>query len=1328
MTVSTFDPFRPVPEPELREWLRERNERATDEVVLDYVIPLSGMIMPGAGFGMRLRALTRLVPSLRLTRTHRTRDGHIGLHECDMITVLHRTQLWPVLATRLATAALAVAMSLLMVVPGWVVAVFGATAWLATGWRARFAVPLLTVALAVLALERTSLALLWAPMVLLMLQVRLALPTLTTGLLSRKVLTSPVRFLGRGFLLRAMWDRTASSVLLAVDKATHDDRARAGIFVDDAAHGGVAAELRPVLVQCQALGAVGRLAFQEAMKLSEEARDLAVEAPAEIRGWCALQSGDVLLEAGQPDAAQARWKEAFHLLDGRPRARYWATQADLRMIEALTFDVADTERCLAGLRRLYRVRVAAVRDGDLPLLDKTEMYLLRLMNEAGNAVGVVEHLTRQREYDAGLVPIGDRVADYAARTLLLATLYLDIIENPDRYPDTMSVDDESKRQRYHHAGTLMDDALRHLSRAAEPVLEAQAYAVLAYVQAATALTDAAMGNALESLNIVQRVRYQLPTSRWRARWVAAHAHTYALALGLATDRDAALVAELLETVRAQAVPVEAGVAGNRLRSVFDSLVSTTRLPGGVAGETTEAASDESSAHQVLPSSMAGWFEHDDARVSTGVTVGETGGDPTLTDPLRTEATILVDQAAWVGGDPATAVDLDHELTTMAPDGWYWSFARVDDWIYHAVRSPQGEWTANRQPYSPFAEAFRDLVRHLPIELPDAEPVRTRLPGTALVAEHPAEPVDDGTATAAQALTRILDHLGSALIPSVLANALSAEGPPVPLSVAPTASLMVVPVWALRISPLLRVADVAAVCHIPSVALLAHRRQVAHGEDRGARVGTNRVLAILAPHEPPDDLWFQDLPHAASAIPPNAETVTGPVSKADLAALLTRRRAGEGVLFLAGHVDPPTDGEPGSAGFRLSGRERFGLRDFYQTDLDDRPLYRMPDRVILAGCASLGVYGEQGQLSSLVDAPEWLGLGAAAVYGGAHHVLCTLFAVIDSPHTKRIDLALVEAMRHNIEPAWALRAAQMAELRRWETGEGSMPAVFLAYAYVGLGAAMTHGANVQPFVRAAERVVPSAEPPEAEPPAAQSLDAMLPEPRTFHDQFRMLARHTHDQQGKGDRLSPNVLPDGGVELHAADGQVAARVAVRGASWEIDTFDVMRLSTRTETEWRVSGLRLFVTDTRLILLADKPLKDGRRFAGHLRYPWISSVGYRPKQSVLNDCELVLSTQQDLSEDLTYFNRLVLVLSSDIDSGRLAREVVGRLARHHLARGGLPAAVVSEFEKLRDAEPLPDPVKGSHATYFIPAFKPYPYGVDYTDHSQESQWLGPNLGASD
>ncbi|WP_419703227.1 CHAT domain-containing protein [Promicromonospora sp. NFX87] len=1023
--VSTFDPFGPVSDQELRDWLVHRYELPDDEVVLERAAPWGVLFTTGVGIGGRLRGLRWLVSSAHLTRVGRSRDGQIGLYECDLSTLLDRTVLWPALVVRLAAVALAVLAGLFVAAPGLVVALLGLTTWTMIAWRARFAFPLLGVALALVAWIELPLVLLFVPMTLLLVQLRVSVPFLTTGLLTRKVLSSPLRFLGWGFLFRALWDSTASSIVLAVDKATHDDRARAGVFID-AALGRVPAHLHAVLVQCQALAALGRLEFQSALKLSEDARALASDAPVEIAGWCALQSGDVLLAAGQLHAAESRWKEAAEKLDGTQRGRYWATQAHLRLIEAQTADLTDTGRCLTGLQTLYQVRVAAIRDGDLPLLDRTEMHLLRLMNEAGNPEGVVVYLWRQNEYGTGRIQIGERTAEYVKQKLLFATMLLDILDNPSSYPETAVEGDEGRRELYYKAATLMDHVLSHLSRTTEPVLRAEAYAILARVQAATELHDDALGNALESLNVVQRVRYQLPTSQWRAAWVAAHADTYALTLDLAATRgkDPALVAELLEAIRAQAIPVEAGLEGNHLRSVFDSIVSSTGVP---------AAAD-------LPE-----------KVKT---------DPVATDPLLTDSTILVQRASWIGGAPTTALDLDAELMAMVPSGWYWSFARVGEWIYHTVRSPEGTWSADRQPYAPFAEPFHDLVRLLPVDLPDTEPATIRIKDTALVAEHGHDRVDNGSTTAAQVFARIVDSLGSTLVPAVLATALTTGGPPVLLAVAPTASLMTVPIWALRIDQTHRVADVAAVSHIPSIALLAQRRRLAVAQDRGPRVSSDHVLAILAPHEDPEDPYgfVRDLPHAATTVPPRSQEVNGPLPKSRLAALLAPSRVQDGVLFLAGHVDPPPKGEPGRAGFQLANQELFGLRDFYRTDDDGAPVYRVPQRVVLAGCASLGVHSSptKNHAWSLVDAPEWLGLGAAMVYGGAHHVYCTLFPVVDTEHTKRIDLALVEAMRHNTDPAWALRAVQRAELKRWERGQGSIPAAFLAYAYVGLGAAPTHG--------------------------------------------------------------------------------------------------------------------------------------------------------------------------------------------------------------------------------------------------------------------------------
>ncbi|MCE7002029.1 hypothetical protein LWC34_04175 [Kibdelosporangium philippinense] len=168
MTVSTFDPFRPVSDQELRDWLRHRNDLAVDQAVLDYVIPSSGMVTDGVAISMKLRAIARLVPSWRMTRAYRSGGGKIGLHECDMITILDRAQFWPTLVIRAATVALAVLISLLMAVPTWMSVLFGVMAWTTTGWRGRFAFPLLGIASALVVWFQLPLALLWAPLSLLM--------------------------------------------------------------------------------------------------------------------------------------------------------------------------------------------------------------------------------------------------------------------------------------------------------------------------------------------------------------------------------------------------------------------------------------------------------------------------------------------------------------------------------------------------------------------------------------------------------------------------------------------------------------------------------------------------------------------------------------------------------------------------------------------------------------------------------------------------------------------------------------------------------------------------------------------------------------------------------------------------------------------------------------------------------------------------------------------------------------------------------------------------------------------------------------------------------
>ncbi|MGW1225063.1 CHAT domain-containing protein [Streptomyces sp. NPDC002530] len=1299
MNLSSFDPFRDDAVDALPGWLAGRN-RGDDEDVVEYALPLCVLFGRGQGIGTRARLLARAVRSWRFIRRGRSRESRIGLHACDLHTVRDRVLWWRALAVRCAVVGVAVGACLLVADPGWAVLWFAVGAWGVLGWRRGLAAALFVALCAWAGRQRPELLVPAAGVAALVFQARLILSVQEVGLVARTSSGNPAGFLGRWFLLRALWDPGAASVVLAVDKATGDDRARTACFTDGAP-GPVPDRLRPVLVQCRALAALAGLEFRTAMVLSEEARALAGRdgAPPGIRGWCALQAGDVLFAAGQPAAAEVRWREALDLLRAAPRCRYWAAEAELRMIEALTADLSDAARCVDGLRILCRTRHTAIRTNDMLLLSRTERYLLRLMHEAGNTVGVVEQLADQHDRTGGKPSHEASVAEHAAELLLLATLYLDIIENPDRYPDTLRVDEDGQHERYVYAASLMDNVLSQLSRSRTPHLQAQAHAVLAYIQRAVGMREEALGNVLESLHAVQHVRYQLPTTRWRAHWIAAHAHVYALALDLAVD-DPALVAELLEAVRSQSVPVESDASGARLRAVLDALASSTGLPPG-AGEAPEDGP---------------------------------GDDRRRTDPLLTDRTVLVGQASWVGGEAANAVDLDGELDLMAPGGWYWSYARAGEWIYHAVRTPSGDWHAERRPHDRFADAFKDLLLHLPVAVPGAPPAGRRLRGSAFAATGSDDPVR-GYATAGQVWARIFDALGAALIPAVLRDALAATRAPVPLALAPTGALALVPVCALPVTPGRDVVDVAQLTYLPSIALLSQRRRLTVREGGDPAPGTgaapSRVLSVLAPHATADPRTH-DLKHAMAGVPTDSEPAPRPLTKEGFAGFLARHGTDDTVLHLAGHVVRPDREDPGGTGFRFADGP-LSLHDFYRTDDTGAPLHSLPDRVVLAACASLGLYGrpEHGYAPSLLDTPEWLGLGAAVVHGGARHVYCTLFPVPDAAHTTRVDLALVDALRAHAEPAEALRAVQRAEVGRWRDGRGALPLAFLAYAYVGLGAAPGREPAAPPPVseRPAYVSLPAARAPERPRPGAEPAVRPRAETRTAYEPFMMMSRHTPDGAGLSDRLHPRFGRNGRLLFTPYDGEPAAPVAVRVAVWKKERLRLSALSMSTETAWRVRGAGLHLTDARLVLVVDEPDSRGRTLAGHIRYPWITTVAYRPKQSFLNDCELVVVCQQDSDPDTVEFSRLTLVLPPEADSADLARRLVRRLARHHLDHGGVPAVTRPRFEALLDPPRLPLPEKGGHASYYLPAFKNYPEGVEYLDgRPAAGTWLGPGLNAGE
>lgn len=220
--------------------------------------------------------------------------------------------------------------------------------------------------------------------------------------------------------------------------------------------------------------------------------------------------------------------------------------------------------------------------------------------------------------------------------------------------------------------------------------------------------------------------------------------------------------------------------------------------------------------------------------------------------------------------------------------------------------------------------------------------------------------------------------------------------------------------------------------------------------------------------------------------------------------------------------------------------------------------------------------------------------------------------------------------------------------------------------------------------------------------------------------------------------PHVNGNGTIRLFPEDGTnpiyVEGRRAVHfcsefsvGLSW---THTLNRMSDE-KMSVMINDVTLIVTDARLIYQSQDHKDPGVQYIGHLWFPWINKVGFRPKQSFLNDSILDIGYQEDfkLAARGMWSHRVELIFDKRFHPGDLAQQIVRRIAAHHL-RVGVHEAVVDEVAALLEAPRLDDPEMGDTASYFLPAFVPIPGGVPYIPSAQEVawSWMGPRIPVED
>lgn len=546
----------------------------------------------------------------------------------------------------------------------------------------------------------------------------------------------------------------------------------------------------------------------------------------------------------------------------------------------------------------------------------------------------------------------------------------------------------------------------------------------AYMGATLAAVRKAKSLALTAFGSLDDRRYIFSRSDLRAIWAERHAISLAIALRIAADAtyEQELIAELVETARAQAIPA----AKSEQLHIFT-------LTDDVRDQETDVAEPP----------LATGSDDDSRRAAALAALGElqVQPPPVIVIGGRTRLAPATQDAM-----SRHRVDITKVLSELAgTDAWWWGTWFTDDRLWYAVITGSRVIEAGGLPWDDVKARLGALDRALP------QCIGNEAPANAL-----QRALSGPLATDPRAEDELARRLGAALLPRRLITALLERTPqnPLPLVVSMAPELSRIPVPLLGIGEGRRVIDNAIVRYAPSAALcdalLARRRSSPH--DRGSSERRSIEIAIGDPS------W--DLPGAyetANALSARTTLVRASATKEDLLRILPHRRGAPGVVVYAGHAFAGFPRAPATAALCLFGFDPSGLNENYILEhgnlpdewLSARSLLssdgpRLYDRLLLAACSSGGA-----------SQAEWLGLAPAAMWAGASTVAFTLWDLFDD--RAHVDLELAELLASSSDPAADFRHLQRDMLDHWRAAGRARdgvpdcisPLVFGSYAMITL---------------------------------------------------------------------------------------------------------------------------------------------------------------------------------------------------------------------------------------------------------------------------------------
>jgi hypothetical protein len=234
----------------------------------------------------------------------------------------------------------------------------------------------------------------------------------------------------------------------------------------------------------------------------------------------------------------------------------------------------------------------------------------------------------------------------------------------------------------------------------------------------------------------------------------------------------------------------------------------------------------------------------------------------------------------------------------------------------------------------------------------------------------------------------------------------------------------------------------------------------------------------------------------------------------------------------------------------------------------------------------------------------------------------------------------------------------------------------------------------------------------------------PEGGNLMDYSILAIRTSGDDDG---RLYPVPGANGAVELEPLDGE-----PLRLAGSRLSVRELVAGSFRNRMQLTNIKADLLITDSRVLVACSKYDKGGgwwgvggggatvalvangvskaraahrrhgKTLVGHVRYPWLRCVGYKPKAGWGSSEELRVGVVVQARDGNKQELFLDVTLPKNVDSSAVARAIVARTARYRLKHTQIDkAAELEAYEALTDAPILPSPEAKRFAVYHLPTY---------------------------